>query len=96
VSPVFGQHCLQILIRLPKRSYQEWIWDHAAGSIVLQEAGGELTDIHGHPLDFSRGAKLPKGGDGILGTNGGPFHKAVLDAYFEQKLVRELNSMAER
>lgn len=46
-------------LRLPTRpGYREKIWDHAAGMLVVEEAGGIVTDIRGRPLDFSHGAKL--------------------------------------
>lgn len=31
------------------------MWDHAAGVLVVQEAGGVVSDAGGAPLDFSRG-----------------------------------------
>ena len=46
-------------LRLPTRpGYVERIWDHAAGSLVATEAGAVVSDIHGKPLDFSRGRGL--------------------------------------
>ncbi len=46
-------------LRLPtQQGYQEKIWDHAAGMLIAQEAGLIVTDIHGRPLDFSRGMTL--------------------------------------
>ncbi|KAH8170950.1 inositol monophosphatase family protein [Sarocladium implicatum] len=48
-----------IYLRLPvKATYQEKIWDHAAGDLIVREAGGEVTDIHGKNLDFSVGRTL--------------------------------------
>ncbi|MCH6255299.1 3'(2'),5'-bisphosphate nucleotidase [Puniceicoccaceae bacterium K14] len=48
-----------IYLRLPTRpGYQEKIWDHAAGHIILQEAGGKISDTNGAPLDFSQGRTL--------------------------------------
>ena len=48
-----------IYLRLPvKATYQEKIWDHAAGDLIVREAGGEVTDIHGKRLDFSIGRTL--------------------------------------
>ena len=38
-----------------KQDYREKIWDHAAGMIVVEEAGGRVTDVRGQPLDFRRG-----------------------------------------
>jgi 3'(2'), 5'-bisphosphate nucleotidase len=34
------------------------IWDHAAGSIIVEETGGCVNDMRGTPLDFTKGAKL--------------------------------------
>ncbi|MFW6032399.1 MAG: inositol monophosphatase family protein [Phycisphaeraceae bacterium] len=66
-------------LRLPTRAdYREKIWDHAAGAIVVEEAGGKVTDIEGKPLDFSRGRKL-ENNRGVIATNG-PIHDAVLEA----------------
>lgn len=48
-----------IYLRLPvKKDYQEKIWDHAAGDIIVREAGGQVTDIYGKTLDFSKGRTL--------------------------------------
>lgn len=48
-----------LYLRLPvKATYQEKIWDHAAGDLVVREAGGQVTDIHGKRLDFSKGRTL--------------------------------------
>lgn len=33
----------------------ENIWDHAAGAVVVTEAGGVLTDATGKTLDFAPG-----------------------------------------
>ncbi len=46
----------------------EHIWDHAAGIIILEEAGGKSSDTLGKSLDFSCGAKLSKN-QGILASN---------------------------
>jgi 3'(2'), 5'-bisphosphate nucleotidase len=68
-----------IYLRLPTRAdYREKIWDHAAGAIVVEEAGGIVTDVHGRPLDFSLGRKL-ENNQGIVATNG-RFHEQVVDA----------------
>ena len=48
-----------IYLRLPvKATYQEKIWDHAAGDLIVRESGGQVTDIHGKRLDFSVGRTL--------------------------------------
>ena len=69
-----------VLLRLisPSRpDYREKIWDQAAGSIVVTEAGGRITDLDGRSLDFSHGRTLAKN-RGILATNG-RLHDAILD-----------------
>lgn len=69
-----------ILLRLisPSRpDYREKIWDQAAGSIVIEEASGRITDLDGKPLDFSHGRTLAKNRD-ILATNG-HLHDAALE-----------------
>jgi 3'(2'), 5'-bisphosphate nucleotidase len=68
-----------VLLRLisPSRlDYREKIWDQAAGSIVVTESGGRITDLDGKPLDFSQGRTLAQN-RGILATNG-HLHEAIL------------------
>jgi 3'(2'), 5'-bisphosphate nucleotidase len=66
-----------IYLRLPRsRDYREKIWDHAAGSIVVEEAGGKVTDFRGNPLRFDLGRKLSNN-IGILATNGRLHEKAL-------------------
>jgi 3'(2'), 5'-bisphosphate nucleotidase len=70
-----------VLLRLlsPSRpDYRERIWDQAAGSIVVIEAGGRVSDLDGRPLDFSHGRTLAQN-RGILATNG-HLHEALLAA----------------
>ena len=68
-----------IYFRLPRSSsYREKIWDHAAGVIIVTEAGGRVSDFSGQPLDFSRGRKLEKN-VGLLATNG-TLHEQTLEA----------------
>jgi 3'(2'), 5'-bisphosphate nucleotidase len=68
-----------IYLRLPTRvGYEEKIWDHAAGAIVIQEAGGEVTDTTGKPLDFSLGRTLA-GNVGVVATNA-LLHEGVVAA----------------
>lgn len=45
-------------------------WDYAAGMLLVQEAGGTVTDFTGKPLD-------PKKSGSIAGTNG-PIHAGLL------------------
>ena len=60
----------EIYLRIPNPKtpdYKEKIWDHAAGCLIVEEAGGCVVDIRGHKLDFSRGKTL-NGNSGILAT----------------------------
>ncbi len=71
----------EIYLRLlsPDRmDYREKIWDQAAGSIIVEEAGGTVTDLDGKVLDFSRGRTL-KDNRGICATNG-LLHDEALEA----------------
>lgn len=36
-----------INLRFPRRGYREKIWDHAAGALIVQEAGGKISDASG-------------------------------------------------
>ena len=47
-------------VRISGGSYQEKIWDHAAGAVIVKEAGGSVCDLNGQPLDFSVGRTLAK------------------------------------
>ncbi len=68
-----------IYLRLPTRKgYQEKIWDHAGGVILVTEAGGSVTDITGIPPEFHHGSTLAAN-QGMIVTNG-HFHQQVVDA----------------
>ncbi|MEL7087879.1 MAG: 3'(2'),5'-bisphosphate nucleotidase [Planctomycetota bacterium] len=68
-----------IYLRLPTRpGYREKIWDHAAGMLVVEEAGGTVTDVRGQALDFSLGRQL-ENNRGVIATNG-KFHAQVVEA----------------
>ncbi|KAG4301051.1 hypothetical protein PCANB_002600 [Pneumocystis canis] len=58
-----------IYLRLPSDpNYCEKTWDHAAGALIVQEAGGIVTDIHGKKLDFSKTKTLTEN-NGIVATS---------------------------
>lgn len=70
-----------IYLRLPiNDTYREKIWDHAAGNILLYEAGGQVGDITGTALDFGRGRYLES--KGVIAGNKKVFDK-VIDAVKE-------------
>ena len=70
-----------LLLRMlaPARpGYKEKIWDHAAGSLIVEEAGGKVTDLRGAALDFSNGRRL-ESNVGVVASNG-VLHEAALEA----------------
>jgi 3'(2'), 5'-bisphosphate nucleotidase len=73
-----GGDLLLRLISADKPDYREKIWDQAAGSLILEEAGGQITDLDGRPLDFTPPRSLLHN-RGILASNGA-LHPAALNA----------------
>lgn len=68
-----------LYLRLPTRSdYVEKIWDHAAGVLIVTEAGGRVTDLCQRPLRFDLGPTLAAN-RGVVVSNG-RLHAAVLEA----------------
>jgi 3'(2'), 5'-bisphosphate nucleotidase len=68
-----------IYLRLSsKKGYTEKIWDHAAGVLVVEEAGGTVSDASGKPLEFTHGPGL-EANSGIVATRGVD-HAAVIQA----------------
>jgi len=65
------------LLSTAQPDYREKIWDQAAGSILVEEAGGRVSDINGKSLDFSQGRTLANN-RGVLATNG-HLHSELLD-----------------
>lgn len=78
----------EFYVRLPKPGYREWVWDIAAGNVVLTEAGGVMSDTEGEPIDFSLGAKMSGKVKGVFGSNGGQFHESLVSAFHEQEELR--------
>ncbi len=78
-----GQGDLVFRLLSPDRlEYREKIWDQAAGSRVVQEAGGQVTDLRGRPLDFTAGRRLTSN-LGVVVSNGA-LHGAALRAVREE------------
>jgi 3'(2'), 5'-bisphosphate nucleotidase len=68
-----------IYLRLPTRvNYVERIWDHAGGVLLVEEAGGQVSDVTGKPLEWTHGAGLDAN-SGVVVTNG-RLHSTVLEA----------------
>lgn len=72
------------LLSASRLDYREKIWDQAAGSIVIEEAGGKVTDLDGQLLDFTQGRTLAKN-RGVCGSNG-VLHEAAL------KVLKEIGA----
>ncbi|MGZ3495343.1 MAG: 3'(2'),5'-bisphosphate nucleotidase [Thermodesulfobacteriota bacterium] len=74
-----GEVTLYLRVPSPfEPGYKENIWDHAAGTIIAEEAGGKVTDVLGQPLDFSCGIKMVRN-HGVVVSNG-MIHDVVLKA----------------
>ncbi len=70
-----------LYLRLPSSSqskYHEKIWDHAAGTLIVEEAGGCVSDMHGYPLDLASGRRMQHN-RGVVVSNGA-LHLSVLEA----------------
>jgi HAL2 family 3'(2'),5'-bisphosphate nucleotidase len=71
-----------VYLRLPTRAdYREKIWDHAAGTLIVEEAGGTVTDVAGRPLEFTHGRELAAN-RGVIVTNG-RLHRRVIEGLAE-------------
>jgi 3'(2'), 5'-bisphosphate nucleotidase len=70
-----------LYLRLPSPrtpDYRENIWDHAAGALIVEEAGGRVTDMRGKSLDFAGGPRMVDN-RGVVVSNG-RIHDRVLEA----------------
>jgi 3'(2'), 5'-bisphosphate nucleotidase len=73
-----GQAALYLRLPSPKTpDYRENIWDHAAGALVVEEAGGRVTDVRGASLDFAGGRRMMDN-RGVVVSNG-RIHDGVLE-----------------
>ena len=67
-----------IYLRIPRGDYRENVWDHAAGLLIVEEAGGIVTDVDGAAAGPHDGPPAD-GQPGHRGHPGGP-PRQVLDA----------------
>ncbi len=73
-----GDAALYLRLPSPKSpDYRENIWDHAAGALLVEEAGGRVTDMFGQPLDFGSGQKMVRN-RGVVVSNRA-LHRAVIE-----------------
>lgn len=70
----------EIFMKFARSGYREKIWDHAAGVLIVQEAGGVVTDAGGKPLDFSQGRYLEGLDRGIIACSGKMLHDRLMEA----------------
>jgi 3'(2'), 5'-bisphosphate nucleotidase len=84
----------ELYLRLPRlySTRPHAIWDHAAGTALVEAAGGRVSDVDGSPLDFSTGTALQN--TGVVATNG-PIHDRVIAA-LQEVLSQEAEQEAER
>lgn len=69
-----------LYLRLPSPetpNYCENIWDHAAGCLIVEEAGGKVTDMNGQRLDFATDYRMCNC-KGVIVSNG-TLHQQVLE-----------------
>ncbi|XP_009795942.1 3',5'-bisphosphate nucleotidase AHL-like [Nicotiana tabacum] len=72
----------EIFMKFARAGYKEKIWDHAAGVLLVQEAGGVVTDAGGRSLDFSRGIYLEGLDRGIVVCSGVKLHEKLIGAVY--------------
>ncbi|CAN6558057.1 unnamed protein product [Malus baccata var. baccata] len=72
----------ELFMKFARTGYKEKIWDHAAGLVIVEEAGGVVTDAGGRPLDFSKGPYLEELDRGIVVCSGATLHEKIIDAVY--------------
>lgn len=76
---LLAQGQAEAYLRIPRDATRsECVWDHAAGGVIVEEAGGRVTDLDGQALDFGAGRTLT-GNRGIVASNGA-LHDELLAA----------------
>jgi 3'(2'), 5'-bisphosphate nucleotidase len=80
-----------VMLRIPKtKERYTYIWDHAGGHILFEEAGGMVRDFDGKAIDFGRGRQIK--GEANWGMIG------ALPSAFEQveKAVKDVLARRDR
>ncbi|KAI0321753.1 3(2),5-bisphosphate nucleotidase HAL2 [Amylostereum chailletii] len=80
-----------VYLRLPTGvGYREKIWDHAAGSLLVEEAGGVVSDMRGQSLDFGLGRTLGEN-FGVIAA-GKAVHSKIIEGI---RVVKEQDASTE-
>lgn len=60
---------VSLYLKIPRpNDYKEYIWDNAAGQLIVEEAGGTVTDLSGNEIYYEKTDKLMKN-SGIIASN---------------------------
>lgn len=70
----------EVFMKFARAGYKEKIWDHAAGVVIIEEAGGVVSDAGGRRLDFSKGINLEGLDRGIIACAGARLHEKIIRA----------------
>jgi len=66
-----------------KKNWYLNLWDIATPALIATEAGSIVTDLEGHPLNYSTGAKLVDNVSGVLATNNQELHDKIISLWLE-------------
>ena len=73
-----------VYMRMPTGvGYKEKIWDHASGAVLVEEAGGVISDSRGVPISFGLGRTLGEN-FGVIAA-GKEAHAKVIEAVAKAK-----------
>ncbi|KAJ8595111.1 3,5-bisphosphate nucleotidase HAL2 [Rhizopogon salebrosus TDB-379] len=84
-----------VYLRMPapttgdRKPYEERIWDHAPGSVLVEEAGGKITNSEGAPLQFALGRGMGEN-RGFVATIDEGLHGQVISAIKRAQLAEDV------
>ncbi|KAG2148922.1 3',5'-bisphosphate nucleotidase [Suillus clintonianus] len=85
-----------VYLRMPapttggKQPYEEKIWDHAPGSVLVEESGGKITDSEGASLQFGLGRGMGEN-RGFIATVDEELHGRVVSALERAQFTKDAN-----
>ena len=80
-----GDFCYKIVFCEDPPSETAYVWDHAPGSLLVEEAGGVVTHLTGEPLDLTQRCTWMDWDDGIVASNG-YLHRVAFQAHEDASL----------